>query len=71
MKTTAVTYNIGWMPIHLWRDDTGQWHYDGPASCGPRHVRTSGRGPAWTGKISAYFARELQKRLRSAGYSPR
>lgn len=70
MEPVSYKYNVSFTPIRLWRDAENQWHYDGPASCGPRHVRTSGRGPAWVGPITPSFAAELRKRLRRAGYEP-
>lgn len=62
--------SIGISGLQVWRDESGDWYYDGPANCGPRHVRTSGNGPCWRGPISSYFAEELRRRLKKAGYSP-
>lgn len=51
----------------IWKESDG-WHFDGPAGCGPRAVRYSGRGPYWRGSVSAAFAGAFMraaKRLRA------
>lgn len=55
--------NVSWQAVQCWRTDRG-WMYDGPASCGPKHVRTSGRGPSWTGLVSSAFVAALLRKLR-------
>lgn len=56
-------------PIYLYRSSDG-WHYDGPASCGPRHVRRSGRGPYWRGPVSPQFAGVLIRKIRAIKETP-
>ncbi len=55
--------NASWQAIQCWRTDRG-WMYDGPASCGPKEIRTSGRGPSWTGLVSSAFVAALLRKLR-------
>ena len=52
-----------WQAVQCWRTDRG-WMYDGPASCGPKDVRTSGRGPSWSGLVSSAFVAALFRKLR-------
>ena len=49
-----------------WTESTGEWHYDGPASCGPPEVRKSGRGPYWRGVVSQQFVTDLRRRVKRA-----
>lgn len=51
----------GLFHIRVWRTARG-WSYDGPASGGPEAVRTSGRGPHWTGDVEELHVVELVKR---------
>jgi hypothetical protein len=54
---------VSWQAVQCWRTDRG-WMYDGPASCGPKDVRTSGRGPSWSGLVSSAFVAALLRKLR-------
>jgi len=63
--TKTKTYRTGYsdLAIKITRDGQG-WFYEGPASCGPKEVRCSGRGPYWRGPISPQFAGALLRNLR-------
>jgi hypothetical protein len=62
----APFYVISKFGFQLWRDDSGQWHYDGPASSGPRAVRYGGRGPYWRGTVTPQFAGVLLRKIRES-----
>lgn len=66
----SIVYGSGLFRIMLWQDSAGKWHFDGPASSGPKHVRESGRGPHWRGEVSPQFAQQLKRRIRRALKSP-
>ena len=62
-------YRTGYDPLSITLIHTKDqgWLYDGPAGCGPKHIRKSGRGPCWRGPISAQFAGVLLRKLRERG----
>lgn len=64
-KLVRYTSPRGFMQLQVWKDETG-WHFDGPSSCGPSHIRNSGRGPAWRGGVTEHFAMDLLRRLKEA-----
>lgn len=65
-RYTRCTVGSGLLTAKLYRDGR-EWSFDGPAAFGPKHVRTSGRGPFWRGPVSGQFVSMLIKRARGAG----
>jgi hypothetical protein len=58
------TGNAGIIELKIWwAEPCKSWFFDGPSSCGPRHVRQHAQALGWTGRITARFATELRKRL--------
>ena len=68
MKTVLeIECGDGIFRTKVWRTDEGTYFFDGPACNGPKHVRESGRGPHWRGKVDPAFIRSILRALKNRG----
>lgn len=62
-EVLELCFGDGLFYTQIWKSADGKYHYDGPASNGPRHVRESGRGPHWVGEVDRKFVNTVLRIL--------